>query len=210
MTTNVGLEQGGRLQEERRRLGHTQADFAELLRVSKSTQSNYETGFRSPDSLYLHSAAGAGLDVLYVVTGRRSTPVEVADTGDLVRIERLEPRGTGEVLPAFVSVSRAWLASRHLSPATLRTVQVRGASMQGVLADGDLAFIDQADVQPQSGFMYAMLQSAQVVVKHCEPLPGGLLRISSANTAFPPYDVDPNRAQDFRVLGRVVASMHDW
>jgi transcriptional regulator with XRE-family HTH domain len=59
-----------RLKEERVRLGASQSEFAELVGVSKVTQSRYESGDRSPDTDYWQAAADAGLDVLYVLTGQ--------------------------------------------------------------------------------------------------------------------------------------------
>ncbi|EPJ2923255.1 helix-turn-helix domain-containing protein [Pseudomonas aeruginosa] len=48
-----------------------QTDFAAQLNVSKNSQYNYEKGERSPDALYLSAADAFGVDVLYVITGRR-------------------------------------------------------------------------------------------------------------------------------------------
>lgn len=62
---------GERLKEERERLGYNQTDFAALGGASKNSQYNYEKGERSPDAEYLSAVSQVGLDVLYVVTGRR-------------------------------------------------------------------------------------------------------------------------------------------
>ncbi|VWD35655.1 helix-turn-helix domain-containing protein [Burkholderia contaminans] len=61
-----------RLKEERQRLGLNQEGFAALGGVQKQAQFNYEKGVRKPDSDYLVALAGHGVDVLYVLTGRRS------------------------------------------------------------------------------------------------------------------------------------------
>lgn len=74
LETYVGI--GERLKEERERLGMNQTDFAAQLNVSKNSQYNYEKGERSPDALYLAAADAFGVDVLYVITGRRQ-PVEL-------------------------------------------------------------------------------------------------------------------------------------
>lgn len=66
------LNIGDRLREERVRLGLNQADFAALAGVAKTTQFNYEKGERSPDAEYLAATAEKGVDVLYVVSGRRT------------------------------------------------------------------------------------------------------------------------------------------
>lgn len=60
-----------RLLEERNRLGMNQTEFAQLGSVGKTTQINYEKGERFPDAAYLAAVASVGVDVLYVVTGKR-------------------------------------------------------------------------------------------------------------------------------------------
>jgi len=67
---------GFRLREERAKLGITQAEFAKLAGVTHSTQSLYETNRRRPDSDYLSAIARHGIDVLYVLTGNHSIPVQ--------------------------------------------------------------------------------------------------------------------------------------
>lgn len=50
-----------------------QTEFAQLGSVGKTTQINYEKGERFPDAAYLAAVASAGVDVLYVVTGKRDS-----------------------------------------------------------------------------------------------------------------------------------------
>ena len=62
---------GERLREERKRLGSTQDELAQVGGVNRNTQSSYEKADRSPDAKYLAAVAEIGVDVLYVVTGQR-------------------------------------------------------------------------------------------------------------------------------------------
>lgn len=71
---------GERLREERERLRFSQAAFGELGGVKANAQGNYEKGDRYPDAAYLAAVAEKGVDVLYVVTGRR-TPLS-AESSD--------------------------------------------------------------------------------------------------------------------------------
>lgn len=59
-----------RLREERKRLGLTQEELAIIGGVKVNAQSIYERGVRVPNVIYLANIAKAGVDVLYVVTGR--------------------------------------------------------------------------------------------------------------------------------------------
>lgn len=216
MTTNVQI--GARLRAERARLHLKQVDVATAAHVSKTTQIKYESGARSPDAQYLAALQPLGVDVLFVVTGQRSQPASV-DTS-LVSIPRYvvsASAGGGcvnepgaEYLVGAVCVTTAWLTARHLSPAGLRAITVRGTSMQPVLSDGDMVVVDTADRTPRSGFVYVVRHGDELLVKYLEQLPGGVLRVSSANASFAPYDIDLSKAPDVEVIGRVVVSMHDW
>ncbi|UGA40799.1 S24 family peptidase [Chromobacterium haemolyticum] len=77
-----------------------------------------------------------------------------------------------------------------------------GDAMDGVLNDGDLALINRAETQPGSG-LYALELDGEVVVRRAQRLPGGKLGLSSANEAYPPFEVDlAAPPADFSVLGR--------
>lgn len=60
-----------RIKEERERLGFSQTAFAALAEASKHSQINWEKGVGTPTAAVLAAWAAHGLDVLYVVTGRR-------------------------------------------------------------------------------------------------------------------------------------------
>lgn len=62
-------EIGARLQAERKRLDLTQDQMAALVGVSKRTLASYEAGTREAGAALLNLAAGAGVDVLFVLTG---------------------------------------------------------------------------------------------------------------------------------------------
>ena len=63
---------GTRLKEERKRLGLKQAEFAALVGTDVPKQSLYENDRRALRAAFLSRVAAAGVDVAYVLTGRRS------------------------------------------------------------------------------------------------------------------------------------------
>ena len=67
---------GDRLRNERERLGLSQEDFASGVGVSRRTQVAWEKGEQAPNAEALSQAAGMGVDVLYVLIGQRSVPME--------------------------------------------------------------------------------------------------------------------------------------
>lgn len=221
MSTNVeqaSVEIGERLRSERQRLRLTQGQLATICHISKTSQVNYESGVRSPDVLYMQHLHTAGVDLSYVVTGVRANSTGMDDT--FVSIPMLgvtASAGPGQVNEssaeyevAGLAFSKAWISKRNLFPKNLRVIEVKGASMAGVLSDGDRVLIDISDTVPKSGFVYVIRQCDELLVKYCQLLPGGKLRVSSANTQFASYDVDLERTDDVAIVGRVVASMHEW
>lgn len=63
---------GPRLREERKRLGFKQAEFAALVGTDVPKQSLYENGHRQLRAAYLSRLEPVGVDILYVITGRRN------------------------------------------------------------------------------------------------------------------------------------------
>ncbi len=63
-------KRGERLREERKRLGLSKVDFANMLGIHRNTQGNYEAG-REPPIPYLLAVQDAGVDVAYVMEGER-------------------------------------------------------------------------------------------------------------------------------------------
>jgi len=67
---------GDFIRSERQRLKMTQAEFAAIGRVSKTTQVSYEANETEPQASYLARLAEAGADATWILTGR-SAPSEV-------------------------------------------------------------------------------------------------------------------------------------
>lgn len=61
-----------RLKAERERLGLSQPQMGELVNAGKTTVINWEKGVSAPDAMQLAAMAGAGADVLYILTSQRS------------------------------------------------------------------------------------------------------------------------------------------
>lgn len=74
-----------RLKEERKRLGHSQESFAALAGITRRPYAEWESGNTSPTAVQLAAMAGAGLDVMYVVTGMRAN-AEISDPSEQVLI----------------------------------------------------------------------------------------------------------------------------
>lgn len=69
---------GGRLKEERERIGLSQEDFGQKIGASKRTVLNWERGDSGPDLFQIIEIGfGLGMDTNYILYGRR-TPIGAA------------------------------------------------------------------------------------------------------------------------------------
>lgn len=207
---------GARLREERHRVGKGQEDFGVVCGVSKTSQFNYESGERSPDGEYFAKASQElGVDVTYVITGRRAKPAANDDYVVIPKHNVSASAGPGAINgddgeSQGLCFRRSWLNKRGLQAQTLKVIDITGDSMSGKLADGDQVLIDMSQTTPKSGFAYVLRQGDELLVKYAQLLPDGVLRVSSENQAYQPYDIDLAKVTDVSILGRVVASTHEW
>ncbi|SCU94405.1 putative phage DNA-binding protein [Cupriavidus necator] len=115
---------GERLEEERARLNLSKAAMALAGEVSAGAYSNYLRGARVPDLAALAAWANAGVDVLYVVVGRRMpdllTPEEELVLGGY---RKLDTRGRAGVLALIGGMQH---------PASGTGVQIKGDVSQVV------------------------------------------------------------------------------
>lgn len=209
----MNVDIGVRLKAERQRVGVAPTEFALLCGVSRTTQFNYEAGERAPDAEYLQRAHEAGVDVRYVVLGHRTESSEnfvVVDQYDVAASAGSGAVNGDEASAGGLSFSRSWLAKRGLNPSRLKVINVSGESMLPRLSNGDKVLVDTGDTSPKSGRAYVLLQGEELLVKYCQLLPDGLLRVSSANSDYPTYDIDLAKTHGVSIVGRVVASTHEW
>jgi transcriptional regulator with XRE-family HTH domain len=95
---------GARLAEERKRLGLKQAEFASLVGTDVPKQSLYENDRRELRADYLSRLAAAKVDVLYVLTARRSEGGWLSEeSGALLAAYLGLPPPLQEAVAAFVA-----------------------------------------------------------------------------------------------------------
>lgn len=196
-------------------MGLAQKEFGAKCGVSKTSQFNYEAGERSPDGEYFSRAHELGVDTAYVITGRRSVAAANDDFVVIPRHNVAASAGPGALNGDNAEMSglcfrKSWLSKRGLQAAHLRVIDVTGDSMTGKLSDGDQVLIDMSQTTPKSGFAYVLRQGEELLVKYAQLLPDGILRVSSENQSYQSYDIDLAKVTDVSILGRVVASTHEW
>lgn len=116
-----------------------------------------------------------------------------------------------ETQTGFYAFNRSWLARRHLDPKSLAVISVRGDSMEPRLSDGDLILVDRAQKQISDGIAYVLRLGSDLLVKYVQRIGPGAISILSANTLYPPREIDIAALDgELEIIGRVIASMHEW
>jgi phage repressor protein C with HTH and peptisase S24 domain len=95
-----------------------------------------------------------------------------------------------------VPFNAQWLRKRHLRPAALSVLEVRGDSMEPILFDGDPILVDKQKSKPTSGQMYVVVRRDSVQVKQVTVLRKAV-ELVSENDAYPTERIDAHDAPDF-------------
>jgi transcriptional regulator with XRE-family HTH domain len=117
---------GSRLAEERKRLGLKQGEFADLVGTAVPKQSLYENDRRELRADYLARLADAGVDIVYVLTGRRNEGDWLGrGPSDLLTDYLALPPDMQQALEAFVRALRDQLTRPAGATLHARTSEYR-------------------------------------------------------------------------------------
>ena len=216
----VRSEIGKRLRAERERLGLKQEDYFRLGEWSARTVSNWEAGRTTPTADFFADVEVLGLDVNYIITGRRAaaplTGPAAAPVGDsdTIRIPLFSATGsmgkgndliTEDVLMGDVPISRHWLALNvpRSRPEALQLVHAYGDSMLGTLNSGDFAIVDTDCQVADIDGVYVLQANGQLFIKRVTRRMDGAHVITSDNPSVRTVDV-LDGTQPVRICGRVV------
>lgn len=222
------FERARRLVAERKRLGLSQTALAEAGGVSKGSQILYEKG-RSPTADYLAGIDGVGVDLMYILTGRRSSEVQTSEPtendilpSEFVPIPLYAARlaaGAGaenqaEPVIEHLAFRSDWLKRIGLSPSAACLARVQGDSMLPTLQPDDLVLIDtaqrnvlprlrgSADIRPSP--IFALRHDGGAVIKRVERISNDQLILLSDNPAHPPQLRSGADLEATEIIGKVV------
>jgi transcriptional regulator with XRE-family HTH domain len=120
-----GVTFGQRLAEERERIGRTQEQLGVLVGASKRSVIDWEGDEASPKAVYLEKMAPEGIDVLYLLTGQRSSPAQ----------DWLTPRQRA-LLEYYDAADEA--GKRFIEGAAMRAMQSEMAAPKGKIVQTNL------------------------------------------------------------------------
>ncbi len=159
------------------------------------------------------------------ITAKAASDEIVVDTPsakqalDFVPITRLSVEASAgpgalvdeETQTGFYAFNRRWLDRRQLDPGSLAVIAVRGDSMEPKLSDGDLILVDRAQRQIGDGIAYVLRLGDSLVIKHVQKVSASAIALLSANSLYPPREIELDKVDgEVEIIGRVVASMHEW
>jgi phage repressor protein C with HTH and peptisase S24 domain len=70
--------------------------------------------------------------------------------------------------------------------------------------------VNTAETTPRSGIAFVLRQQGELLVKYVQVMADGILRVSSENSAYPPYDINLEKSPDVEIIGRVVCTNREW
>ena len=128
------MHAGERLKEERERLGFNQTDFAAVAGATRKTLFNWESGAASPNAAALAAWAEAELDVLYVVTGERSSAQPAHDAAEQVLLDSYR-RCNAQARQHLIATAALLAAGVAPAPAPRAKAAATGGGGQSVVGD---------------------------------------------------------------------------
>ena len=203
------------------RRGMTREEFARRLDLHLNTIGKFERGVTVPDAFALLRIAEIGqCSPEWLLTGEeRSTRIEptlhAVESNGYVYVPHFDvalSAGNG----VFCDVERV-IAMRPFDPNFIRNelgiahnevvlVSVVGNSMEPLLRSRDTTLLDLRAKDVHTEGIHAIRLDGALMLKMLQRLPGKVLRVSSSNPEYAPFEIDgsdDDSQRDFAVLGRV-------
>ncbi|HHB80601.1 MAG TPA: XRE family transcriptional regulator [Aliiroseovarius sp.] len=208
-------------------------EFCSDIGVSYRTIQNYLAGKSTPNSqilTLLNETTGVsphwlilGIPPTYAHSEHQNSEFHGKENptvtqGNFVSVPRLDvaaSAGHGSLVESeegagTYAFKREWLTRRGLSPDKLAVISVAGDSMEPDLYDGDLILINQGDTALADGRIFAVRYSGALFVKSVQFFPGERIFLNSRNQKYASILIDQDDGEEVQIIGRVVASMHEW
>lgn len=219
-----------RIRASREDRGLTREAFGTAIGASAAKVQALEGGRQRVDHPTLEAMSrNLGIDVNWLLLGAdnhhalsapgNENPTITQGNPDFVPIPRFAvdaAAGDGalvdeETQTGFYAFNRSWLTKRKLAPDSLAVISVRGDSMEPKLSDGDLILVDQAQVEIADGITYVIRLGNDLLVKYVQRISPDAVSLLSENNRYPPREISlATIGEDTAIIGRVVASMHEW
>lgn len=197
-------------------------DMADLMRVHVNTLGKFERGDSMPDAFQIMRMCEVGKRPIdWLITGHHedhaAEPVhstKAVEHGKYVYVPQFDihaSAGNGafndvekvvSMRPFAVNYIRNTLQILHDDIALLT---IAGSSSEPVLRSGDTIMVDRRDREVRAEGLHLLLVDDALLVKQVQRLPGRVLRVSSSNESYPPFEIklEEESQANVDIVGRV-------
>ena len=193
--------------------------FADKLGFTEAKIQNIEDGRQRIDHVFLQALmVKFDIDIENLLTDTDTVGSNSVNNIKFITIPRWSAEASagagaeaeGESITGEYAFSQRWLTKRGLNPNALAVISVTGDSMEPDLYDGDLILIDHSETAIKDSKVYAIRFSDGLFVKRIQQKPNSRISLLSSNKFYDPIEIKYPAADSIQVVGRVVASMHEW
>ena len=111
----------------------------------------------------------------------------------------------GQEVVDVLHFKNEWLHNEfHVNPNDLRLLFADGESMEPSIRSGDILLVNVSDQRVRIDRIYVLRLDGVLLVKRLQRLPGNVIKVSSDNSAYDPYEITADTLDDFAVIGPVV------
>lgn len=204
--------------------GLSRRAFAELLGVPDGKIQKIEMGHQRADHEFLTTLTSVfDVDLNWLISGKTAAETPITDDKspkDYIQIPKFTvsaSAGNGAInhtegSAGHYAFSRRWIERRGLRSDSLAVITVTGDSMEPKLRDNDLILVNRDETSVRDGKPYVVRIGDELLVKYVQRLGENQVTLLSANTFYPPRTIDLPEGDTgtIQIIGRVVASMHEW
>lgn len=209
---------GDRIRQVRGRT--TREELAGRLNLHVNTLGKFERGISMPDAFTLVTlAAQLQCSPQWLLTGVETSvkvarSVRAVETADYVYVPHFDIKiaaGHGafsdvEQVGAMRPFARGFIRGElGIAHDELALVTVVGSSMEPYMHSKDTVLVDLRTCDVHTEGIHAIRLDGGLMIKRLQRLPGRVLRASSSNAEYLPFDIslEEDSERDFEVLGRV-------
>ena len=202
---------GSRLKSERERLKLSQSAFAAIGGRKKHSQIQYETHDREVPSEYLRALGAVGVDINFVLTGRRAgTPLAPKESA-FVTIPRRGEMGPGpdEGQEAIGNIVLPGPQFRRLpvSRTVFWAAEMPNNVMHGVAAQGELVICEGGAHGLYDNQVNLFEIDGDPIIRRVVRASDGTTALRADDPSQPPIHLDELVSKRLRILCRIVGSI---